>query len=469
MESKGRKVVVIGGGLAGLSSALLLLRKGFHVTIIEKSSELGGLAITRSKDGFKWDLGPHNIHTHHTDVLGFLERTFADMYEHALPSLVYKGGKLLSYPLKGLKILTSLPPVRLFQAVFSLFLARLRMLLTEPKKDDTFEDWIKNRFGGVLFEEYFHHYPRKVWGLNTRDIDKYVAEKRVPVISLLELIRTLVLRKAPRMSHPEWSSKNYYLPDGIGEIANYLSSEFFKAKGEVLFAAQPESVMVENSSVTCVVVRSDSGERRELACDYCLSTIPVNDFVRLFPQCSAEVSAAASGLDYVASVLLFLKVRRADVLPAKLLYFSEPTLQYSRLSDVGGFSRKMVPEGQNLLCLEFPCTVGDATWGQSLKELTEHAVHTLVERNILREGDVYDSFMERVSHSYPRFKTGFQDRRKACSSFVASHRNCLSFGRQGGFAYVNTDAVLHQGFKAAASVAMAESLDFSVSDWFDKV
>jgi protoporphyrinogen oxidase len=469
MVSTSKKVVVIGGGLAGLSSALLLLRKGFQVTIIEKSSELGGLAITRSKDGFKWDLGPHNIHTHHTDVLGFLERTFSDMYEHALPSLVYKGGKLLNYPLKGLRILTSLPPVRLLQAAVSFFVARLRMLLTEPKRDGTFEDWIKNRFGGVLFEEYFHHYPRKVWGLNTREIDKYVAEKRVPVISFLELIRTLILRKAPRMDHPEWSSKNYYLPDGIGEIANHLSSEFINGGGQVLFSSQPESLIVENSSVTGVVVSSDSGERKEVACDYCLSTIPVNDFVRLFPECPETVLTAASGLDYVASVLLFLKTRRADVLPAKLLYFSEPTLQYSRLSDVGAFSRKMVPEGQNLLCLEFPCTVGDGTWNKSLEDLTEHASRTLVERKILKEGDVYESFMERISHSYPRFRTGFQERRKICTTFVATHKNSLSFGRQGGFAYVNTDAVLHQGFKAAASVVMAESLAFSVSEWFERV
>ncbi|EAT59998.1 FAD-dependent oxidoreductase [Chlorobium ferrooxidans] len=41
LEGK-RKVVVIGGGLAGISSALELARKGFEVTLIESSASLGG-------------------------------------------------------------------------------------------------------------------------------------------------------------------------------------------------------------------------------------------------------------------------------------------------------------------------------------------------------------------------------------------------------------------------------------------
>ena len=230
-----QKVLIIGGGLAGLSAGVLLRRKNFDVTIIEKSNELGGLAITRKDGNFKWDLGPHNIHTHHTHVLDFLKKNFADLYEHNVPSLVYKHGKLLTYPLKGLRIITTLPPYRLIQAAFSFLFARLRMMLFIPKQDATFEDWIKNRFGGVLFEEYFHHYPKKVWGIPTKQIDRYVAEKRVPIMSFLELIRTLILRKASRNIHPEWTSKNYYLPNGIGQIPEQLSAEYARLEGKVIF------------------------------------------------------------------------------------------------------------------------------------------------------------------------------------------------------------------------------------------
>ena len=55
-------VLVIGGGLAGLATATLLARGGLTVTLLEKSSGLGGRARTRTRDGFAWNLGPHALY-----------------------------------------------------------------------------------------------------------------------------------------------------------------------------------------------------------------------------------------------------------------------------------------------------------------------------------------------------------------------------------------------------------------------
>jgi len=40
------KIVVLGGGLAGLTTATLIARAGISVTIIERSTEAGGRART---------------------------------------------------------------------------------------------------------------------------------------------------------------------------------------------------------------------------------------------------------------------------------------------------------------------------------------------------------------------------------------------------------------------------------------
>jgi phytoene dehydrogenase-like protein len=37
-----RKIIVIGGGIAGLSAALSAARRGFAVTLLEKNAFLGG-------------------------------------------------------------------------------------------------------------------------------------------------------------------------------------------------------------------------------------------------------------------------------------------------------------------------------------------------------------------------------------------------------------------------------------------
>lgn len=53
-----RTAIVIGGGIAGLSSAALLARDGYEVTLLEGRPELGGRAGDWQRDGFRWDTGP---------------------------------------------------------------------------------------------------------------------------------------------------------------------------------------------------------------------------------------------------------------------------------------------------------------------------------------------------------------------------------------------------------------------------
>ena len=52
-------VVVVGGGLAGLSAAVHLHRAGLAVTVCEAGDEVGGRIRTDRRDGFLLDRGFH--------------------------------------------------------------------------------------------------------------------------------------------------------------------------------------------------------------------------------------------------------------------------------------------------------------------------------------------------------------------------------------------------------------------------
>lgn len=56
-------VVVIGGGMAGLSTACYLARAGVPVTLFEKAANLGGRAATQNHDGYLFNRGIHAIYT----------------------------------------------------------------------------------------------------------------------------------------------------------------------------------------------------------------------------------------------------------------------------------------------------------------------------------------------------------------------------------------------------------------------
>lgn len=61
MDHKTWDVVVIGGGLAGLTASVYLARGGKSVLLFEKSPSLGGRAITTRKDGALFNLGAHAL------------------------------------------------------------------------------------------------------------------------------------------------------------------------------------------------------------------------------------------------------------------------------------------------------------------------------------------------------------------------------------------------------------------------
>jgi phytoene dehydrogenase-like protein len=55
-------VIIVGGGLAGLTAACFLAREGRQVILYEKSRVAGGRAITEDRNGYLFNLGPHALY-----------------------------------------------------------------------------------------------------------------------------------------------------------------------------------------------------------------------------------------------------------------------------------------------------------------------------------------------------------------------------------------------------------------------
>jgi phytoene dehydrogenase-like protein len=55
-------VIIVGGGLAGLSAAALVARSGRSVVVLEQSSQLGGRAATHTREGVQFNVGAHALY-----------------------------------------------------------------------------------------------------------------------------------------------------------------------------------------------------------------------------------------------------------------------------------------------------------------------------------------------------------------------------------------------------------------------
>ncbi len=98
-------VVVVGGGMAGLSAAAYLARAGLDVTVLERSHQLGGQAETRIEDGFSFNRGIHALYTG-----GAASRALAELgvsYGFGVPKATFalNRGRLHAVPITPLALL----------------------------------------------------------------------------------------------------------------------------------------------------------------------------------------------------------------------------------------------------------------------------------------------------------------------------------------------------------------------------
>ena len=97
--SERNRVAVVGGGLAGLSSACVLAARGYAVTLFEKSDWLGGKAAVLARDGFRFDMGPTIL-----TIPSVLRRVFTeagrrmDQYLEAAQRFGFSGAVLVADP-----------------------------------------------------------------------------------------------------------------------------------------------------------------------------------------------------------------------------------------------------------------------------------------------------------------------------------------------------------------------------------
>jgi phytoene dehydrogenase-like protein len=91
-------VVVVGGGMAGLTATCYLARAGVAVTLFEKAPNLGGRAASRDFEGFSFNRGIHALYTG-----GATSRVLQEMgitYGHGSPkeTFMLQGGELYPFP-----------------------------------------------------------------------------------------------------------------------------------------------------------------------------------------------------------------------------------------------------------------------------------------------------------------------------------------------------------------------------------
>src|ERR1700704_3712644 len=181
------KVVIIGGGPAGLTAGYLLSKETVDVTVLEADPVyVGGISRTSTYKGFHFDIGGHRFFSKSKAVEDLWTEILPnDMLQRPRSSKIYYDGKFFTYPLKPFEALIKLGIVRSTICVLSWLKARL-FPVRHPRN---FEEWVSNQFGKRLFNIFFKSYTEKVWGMSCKEISADWAAQRIKGLSLGSAIK----------------------------------------------------------------------------------------------------------------------------------------------------------------------------------------------------------------------------------------------------------------------------------------
>ena len=372
---------------------------------------------------------------------------------------------MFKYPLEARNLLDNLGWRENARALLGYGMARLRERLA-PGNDATFEDWVKARFGGPLYDTFFGPYTEKLWGSLRGDISADWARERISLLHLGDAAaRLLHLPRAPIRTY----ARAYRYPRlGMGQLYEAVARDVTSRGGEIRTGARVTGLDVAGGRVVAVWLRSTRGEER-IPARAVVSTIPLPDLAGHLARgggTSRELRerGRGGGLRFRSLVFLNLMLGRETLGESTWMYVASGRLRISRIQQPNRRSAAMAPPGKTSVMLEIPCDRGDAIWDAGLP-----ALRALVDRELeelgLDIGEVVGAFSVKVEHGYPIYHLGYEAQRQALLRDIERIPNVRTAGRQGLFRYVFMDAAMQMGTLAAeqlrsgAGTASARRID----------
>jgi protoporphyrinogen oxidase len=287
-------VGIVGGGIAGLSAAYELTRKGTEVILVERESQLGGQAATFPVEGTRLERYYHHIFTSDDYVQALIEELGLGSHLEWIESQVgtfYQG-----------QIYDFVTPMDLLRFKPLPFVDRIRLGLATLYLQ-RFDDW--GKLEHITAREWIHKYAGKnaydvVWGPLLRG--KFGA--RADEVSMTWLWGKIRLRVGSRRGVGR--EKLGYMQGSFQKLLDSLERSIRSRGGQILTGAEVKRIATQNGRVSAMELK----DGRSFPCRQVMATVPSPLFIEMAPDLGEEYTRLLRGVSYQGVICLVLKLNR---------------------------------------------------------------------------------------------------------------------------------------------------------------
>lgn len=448
--------IIIGGGPAGLTAAYELQKQSNAVrpVVFEAGRIVGGISRTESHNGYRFDIGGHRFFTKVPEVEAMWHEVLGDDFiTRPRLSRIYYRDKFYAYPLKIFNALGNIGPYEAGR----IMLSYLKWKVRPSKREDNFEEWVINRFGGRLYMHFFRSYTEKVWGLDPRLIRADWAAQRIKNLSLPKAVWNALTGANDTASLIE---EFQYPRLGPGMMWEKTAARVQEAGGEVQLQSAVTRVYRDGMRVTGVDVRSWDGApdhtpvTTHVRGDHFINTMALRELIHAFdPPPPEEVVEAADRLKYRDFLIVTLVLNKADPFPDNWIYVHSPKVKVGRIQNFRAWSPEMLADPDTAsIGMEYFCQLGDGLWTMSDADLRDLAASELEQLGLGQASDVIDAAIIRQPKAYPVYDGDYQEALEVLSTWIGQLENFQTVGRNGLHRYNNQDHSMLSAMLAARNI-----------------
>jgi protoporphyrinogen oxidase len=436
-----RSLLVVGAGPAGLTAACEAIEAGWSVTVVEKDpSYVGGISRTVRHGEFRFDIGGHRFFSKSDEITRWWRRRLPDDFiKVRRMSRIYYRRKFFDYPLKPWNALSNLGLLTSTACVLSYAWA----WLFPRRPENSFEDWVTNRFGKRLFRIFFKTYTEKVWGIPTSELSADWAAQRIRGLSLSKAILGAI-RGKPREGKAVIKTlvDSFEYPRlGPGQMWEKAAADIRSQGGRIDMGLCVSKIRHAAGRVTSIEGEGPGGVRQAFEADQFILSMPLRETVHAFdPPLPEAANSAARKLRYRDFLIVAIVVEGENPFPDNWIYIHEPGVKLGRIQNFKNWSQAMVGRpGTTCLGLEYFCFEGDGIWTMPDDALVELGKHELLQLGLVKAEQFREGSVVRVEKAYPIYDPGYQQNVAAIRGALAGFANLHVVGRNGMHKYNNQD------------------------------
>jgi protoporphyrinogen oxidase len=421
-------VVILGGGLTGISTAIHLR---LPWVLFEREPHMGGLAITREREGYFFDRTGHWLHLRDAGMKSLVAETLpGQMVQVERKARIFSYGATTLYPFQA--NLFGLPPDVIKECLLGVIEAKLQTAGTaEPKN---FEEYCLRHFGAGISKHFMIPYNERLWGVSPREITAAWCSRFVPLPNLEQVVAGAVGANAGTLGYN--ATFSYPKQGGIQTFSTALARRLDTTK--VHTSSGLDQLDYQRREVVV------GGER--MPYNAVVSTLPLPELLRRMPGLPEDIERHASRLRCSTLRYLDLATRSRPLVDWHWVYVPENHYPFYRVGIYSNAVPSMAPPSGGSFYVEL------ADRGPVSESVVRESAQGLVAMGaITSPEDVVFADARQIDYAYVVFDEHYYAATSAIFAFLESYA-IYSRGRYGSWTYNAMEDALIAGREVAATI-----------------